>query len=491
MIENTPNINEAESRRIKHRQICELGIDPYPSNVRRDMAISDTTSKTGQKVWVVGKIIALRNHGGSGFADIADESGKIQLLIGSDIVGAEKYRFYKGAIDVGDYLNVYGELFITKTGEPTVRVEKLTLLSKSLLPLPSKWSGLKDTESRYRKRYLDFLINPETKKNIALRANIISELRKFMENNRFIEVETPILQPIPGGAAAKPFITRYNILDQDFYLRIAPELYLKRMIVGGFEKIFEIGRVFRNEGLSHMHNPEFTIFEFYWAYKNYTDLMDFTEMMISSVLKKIVSGSSLVYQNKKINFEPPYKKITFTKLIQKDCGIDIDKFRDVESLRIEIAKKGIILEKDITVWPKMVDELYKKVSRPKIIEPTFVTDHPVELSPLAKANDKNQKVAQRFQLVCGGGIELVNAYSELNDPFDQKKRFEEQAKLRNEGWDESQMVDENFVDALSYGMPPTAGWGMGVDRLVMLLTDNYSIKEIIPFPTLKKIQEET
>jgi len=488
MIDDTPYIKEAESRRIKHKRICELGQNPYPSHVRRDMQIFDATSKTGRKIWLVGKVVALRHHGGSGFTDIVDESGKIQLFIKSDIVGADKFSFYKNLIDVGDYLNVYGEIFVTKTGEHTVKVERLILLSKSLLPLPSKWSGLKDIDARYRKRYLDFLINPEAKKNIVLRANIISELRKFMEINGFIEVETPILQPIPGGAAAKPFVTRYNILDQDFYLRIAPELYLKRMIVGGFEKIFEIGRVFRNEGLSHMHNPEFTIFEFYWAYKNYTDLMDFTETMVSCVVNKIAGNTSLIYQGNKVNFQPPYKRITLAELILKDSAINIEKFRDVESLRIEIAKRGIVLEKDITVWPKMVDELYKKVSRPNIIEPIFVTDHPVELSPLAKTNEEDAKTAQRFQLVCGGGIELVNAYTELNDPLDQKTRFEEQAKLKNEGWDESQLVDENFIDALCYGMPPTAGWGMGVDRLVMLLTDNYSIKEIIPFPTQKKIQ---
>ncbi|HOE74816.1 MAG TPA: lysine--tRNA ligase [bacterium] len=488
----TLNISEAKTRLLKKEAIDKLGVNAYPSKVNRDMPVAEAVSsskKSDTLIWLAGKITSIRSHGKSGFADIQDQSGKIQLYIKQDEVGEKSYSFYTDNIDVGDYINVCGKLFTTKTKEPTLRVEQLILLAKSLKPLPDKWSGLTDTEIRYRKRYLDFLINCRSKENIILRSNIVANLRSFMQENGFIEVETPILQPIPGGASAKPFVTHYNILGQDFYLRIAPELYLKRMIVGGFEKIYEIGKVFRNEGLSHMHNPEFTIFEFYWAYKSYKDLMTFTEEMMSFIINKTLNSDTIKYQGKAISFKPPYPKITLREMILRDSGIDISKHKTLSSLKKVVATKKIELDKHISVWPKMVDELYKKVSRPRIIEPVFVTDHPVELSPLAKSNEINKEVTQRFQLLCAGGIELVNAYTELNDPIDQRRRFEKQAELKEAGWDESQLIDNNFIDALSYGLPPTAGWGMGIDRLVMLLSDNYSIKEVIAFPALKKTRE--
>jgi len=307
-----------------------------------------------------------------------------------------------------------------------------------------------------------------------------------MNKSGFVEVETPVLQMIPGGAAAKPFITHYNILKQDMYLRISPELYLRRMVVGGFEKVFEIGKNFRNEGLSHMHNPEFTMMEFYWAYQDYRGLMEFTQDLISTVIKNTKKSLEVEYQGDIINFAPPYRIVSFRDLVMTDCGIDIFKYPDFDSLKKEVNKKGIELDfKSITVWVKLVDELYKKVSRPKIVEPIFLVDHPIELTPLAKAHDNNPRIAQRFQLVCGKGIELINAYTELNDPLEQEKRFSEQVKMSKQGWDESAMMDQDFVEALKYGLPPTAGWGMGIERIAMLLTDNYSIKEVIPFPTLK------
>jgi len=307
-----------------------------------------------------------------------------------------------------------------------------------------------------------------------------------MNKDGFIEIETPILQPIPGGAAAKPFITHYNILKQDMYLRIAPELYLKRLIVGGFEKVYEIGRNFRNEGLSHMHNPEFTMMEFYWAYKNYLDLMKFTEVLIETTVMQVKKTLKIRYQGNEINLAPPYPRITFDALIEKDCGINIYQYPNFKDLREQVLKKKIDLNfKEIKVWAKLVDELYKKVSRPKIIQPIFIVDHPLALIPLAKAKEDEPQKVQSFQLVLAGGIELVKAYTELNDPLEQERRLREQAKMRKAGYDESEMMDENFIESLKYGLPPTAGWGLGIERLVMLLTDQYSIKEVIPFPTLK------
>jgi lysyl-tRNA synthetase class 2 len=315
---------------------------------------------------------------------------------------------------------------------------------------------------------------------------LIDSLRNFLKKQGFIEVETPILQSIPGGASAKPFVTHFNILKQDMYLRIAPELYLKRLVVGGFEKVFEIGRQFRNEGLSHMHNPEFTSLEFYWAYQDYESLMKFTEELISTAVKESSGSFKVNYQGDELNFAPPYPRITFDALIEKDCGINIYQYPDFEDLKKEVIKQKIDLNfKDIKVWPKLVDELYKKVSRPKIIQPIFVIDHPLVLVPLAKAKEDDPMKSQTFQLVCAGGIELLKAYTEQNDPKEQEERFKEQVKLSKAGWDESNMMDENFIEALKYGLPPTAGWGMGIERFAMILTNQYSIKEVIPFPTLK------
>jgi lysyl-tRNA synthetase class 2 len=476
---------ESLSRLEKLEQIKKSGKDPYPSSVHKNSNIKDARNKEGEKVTVAGKLFSVRSHGKSAFMDLRDESGSIQLYFKTDVLGEDKYNFI-GLLDSGDYIEASGEVFTTRAGEITVKVEDFLLLSKTLLPVPDSWYGLKDVETRYRKRYLDTLINEQVKEALKKRSKIINNLRNFMGKNGFTEVETPVLQMIPGGAAAKPFITHYNILKQDMYLRISPELYLKRMVVGGFEKVFEIGKNFRNEGLSHMHNPEFTMMEFYWAYQDYRGLMEFTQELISTVIKNIKGSLKVEYQGDIIDFAPPYEVISFKDLVLKDCGIDIFEYPDFISLKKEVIKKGIDLDfKSITVWAKLVDELYKKVSRPKIVEPIFLVDHPIELTPLAKAHDDNSRTAQRFQLVCGKGIELVNAYTELNDPLEQEKRFLDQAKMSKQGWDESAMMDRDFVEALKYGLPPTAGWGMGIERFAMLLTNNYSIKEVIPFPTLK------
>jgi len=478
--------NEAVTRKEKLQEIINLGIDPYPATSNEKTHISAVLQNIGDKFWVAGRITSIRGHGKSTFADITDDTGKIQAYFKLDQIDEEKYDFLN-LLDEGDIVEVFGEVFVTKMGETSIKVEQYTLLSKSLLPIPNQWYGLKDIEARYRKRTLDFITNQNSKEIIKIRSKTISILRKLMEKEGFIEVETPILQPIPGGAAAKPFVTHYNILEHDFYLRIAPELYLKRLVAGGFEKVFEIGRTFRNEGLSHMHNPEFTMFEFYWAYKDYNDLMKFTQLLIPETIKEVIGSLKVKYQNTEINFTPPYPTVTLKELILKDSGIDIDKINDFEPLKTEIATKQIKIDMtNITVWSKLVDELYKKVSRPKIIQPTFVINQPIEIVPLAKANGQQ---AQMFQLVVGYGIELIKAYSELNNPIEQEKRMKDQMEMRKAGFEEGERLDKNYIESLSYGMPPTAGWGMGIDRFLMLLTNQYSIKEVIPFPTLRPENE--
>ena len=481
------NKKERESRQDKLDAIVKSGINPYPSKTNRNSTIKEAKKSSKDGLIIAGKIVSVRSHGKSTFIDLQDESDLIQVYFKLDTLGEEKYLFLKN-IEVGDYIEARGGVFKTKTGELTLAAKDYSILSKSLLPVPDKWYGLKDTEIRYRKRYLDLIMNPEVKKNIETKSKVISSLRDFMQDNGFVEVETPILQAIPGGASAKPFITKYNILKQDMYLRIAPELFLKRLIVGGFEKVFEIGRQFRNEGLSHMHNPEFTSIEFYWAYQDYEGLMKFTEELVNTLVKDVAGKSKITYQKNELNFAPPYPRITFDALIEKDCGINIYKYPTFTGLKREIKKKKIVLEmKNIKVWPKLVDELYKKVSRPKIIQPTFVIDHPLVLVPLAKAKEDEPQKSQTFQLVCGGGFEILKAYTEQNDPKEQEARFKEQVKLSKAGWEEGNMMDSDFVEALKYGLPPTAGWGMGIERMTMILTDQHSIKEVIAFPALKNL----
>lgn len=481
--------SEAEIRLEKLAILREKGVNPYPSDIKKEQSISE--AKKLKTASIVGKIVSIRSHGKSTFMDIQDDTDIMQIYFKFDEVGEKQYENLKN-LDTGDYLFAKGDVFTTKSGEITIAAKAYKLVAKSLLPLPDKWSGFKDTEARYRKRYLDMIINPDVKKNLETRSKLVSSLRRFMEENGFIEVETPILQSIPGGAAAKPFITHYNILKQDMFLRIAPELYLKRLVVGGFEKVFEIGKNFRNEGVSHMHNPEFSAMEFYWAYQDYKSLMKFTESLLKKVVKEVNGSLKVKYQDEIIDFTPPYPVITFDELIKKDSGIDIYQFSNFGELKKEVQKKGIELNfKEIKVWAKLVDELYKKVSRPKILQPIFVIDQPLVLTPLAKAKEDDPRKAQRFQLVLANGTELLNAYTELNDPIEQDVRFNEQVAMSKAGWDESSMKDDNFVDALKYGLPPTAGWGMGIERMTMILADQYSIKEVIAFPTLKTLSEET
>jgi len=478
---------ESEIRLDKLRQLKQLGVNPYPSATPRHITIEEAISKQeGAKVAVVGRTTAIRSHGKSTFIDLQENEAKLQLYFKLDQVGEKKYQLIE-LFDHGDYLWVTGELFITKAGELSLKVEDFQMLSKSLLPIPEGWHALEDIETRYRQRALDFKTNPEARRIILTRSKVISTLRHFLERHGFIEINTPVLQPISGGATAKPFITHYKTLDADFYLRISDELYLKRLVVGGFEKVYEIGPDFRNEGLSHMHNPEFTMCEFYWAYQTHEDLMKVTQELVQELVKATHDGKlTLQYQKQKLDFSGQFVVKKYRDLIKAEAHVDIateDTFAKLESA---VKAQHITFEnQNIKVWSELVDELFKKVVRPKIVAPTFVTDYPISTAPLAKSYEQDPTTAQKFQLIVAGGFELVNAYSELNDPLDQESRFKEQTKMRADGWDEAQMMDENYIEALKYGMPPTAGWGMGIDRMVMILTDQHSIKEVIPFPTLR------
>jgi lysyl-tRNA synthetase class 2 len=408
----------------------------------------------------------------------------LQLSFKKNILGDKHYNFFKNLIDLGDFIRVKGTLFTTKVGEKTLEVQSLKLLAKSLLPLPEKWHGLSDVEIRYRKRYLDLIANPEVRVIFKKRSLIIKTIREFLDKEGFIEVETPILQPIPGGAAARPFVTHHNALDIDLYLRIAPELYLKRLIVGGFEKVYEVARCFRNEGIDWAHNPEFTQVEFYQAYADYHDLMKLMEKFFVYLMKKINGGGTkIVYEKNEIDLAPPYERITFRDILMKFGNCDIEQYPDRESMAKKAQELGLeILPSDDR--GKIMDEIFKKIVRPKITKPTFVINYPIELSPLAKKMVEDPRYVERFQLIVSG-VELTNAFSELNDPIDQRERFVAQQKMREAGDMEAMPIDEDFIEALEHGMPPTAGLGLGIDRLIALLTDSHNIKEVILFPTLK------
>lgn len=497
---NNPAKSEETVRLSKLAEIRRQGIDPYPQLAVSATSIRDLRDKYAEliklksegglrtKEAVVGRLLGWREHGKIVFADLADSTGQIQLFFQMDKLGPAVFERLK-LFDISDLVVVQGSPFVTKAGEFTLKISEIALLAKALAPLPAEHFGLKDTELRYRKRYLDFNLNPASRKTVEIRSKLLTAFRQIMDQAGFLEVETPMLQPIPGGAAAKPFKTRHQALDCDFYLRIAPELYLKRLVIGGFDRVYEIGRAFRNEGISHQHNPEFTIFEFYWAYQDRAGLIKFTEQMISKSVRTITGKSYLEYQGKKIDLKPPYKVWKLADIIKQKTGIDINRHRTIEKLWGEVLHAKVEVQR-VRQWPALVDEIFKKAVRPRIIQPTFIVDHPIELSPLAKKKTGSDDIADRFQLVIAG-LEVVNAYAELNDPIDQQKRFEEQGKLLKAGWEEGQRYDKDFIEALKYGLPPTAGWGMGVDRFVMLLTNQDSIKEVIAFPTLRPEKNQT
>ncbi len=476
----------------KLERLRELGIDPYPARVRRTHAIKEAREAFEQnedfgreKVSLAGRLIAIRNMGGLTFTHIADGTGKIQLMFRRDLLGEEKYNFFLDFFDIGDFIEAHGNIFRTRTGEITLLVEDYRLLAKALHPLPEKWHGLQDVELRYRRRYLDLLANEEVREIFIIRSRIIKAMRQFLDSHGFVEVETPILQPIYGGAAARPFETWYHALESTFYLRISDELYLKRLIVGGFDKVYEIGKDFRNEGVDARHNPEFTMMECYQAYADYNDMMRLTEEMIAYIAREVLGTTTITYAGNRIELSPPWPRATMRELLVKYTGIDFEECRDLESLREAIRTKGLKVDPKPT-WGKQIDELFKEYVEPHLTGPIFVMDYPVEISPLAKRKPDAPHLVERFEGFIGG-MEIANAFSELNDPLDQKERFLEQARAREKGDEETHPLDEDFILALMHGMPPTGGLGIGIDRLTMILTDKQSIREVILFPHLRAL----
>jgi lysyl-tRNA synthetase, class II len=479
-------------RLTKLDELTREGIDPFPSTFPVSHPIGDVIATYGPAdeaglaaaptVAVAGRLISLRGHGKASFAHLQDRTGRIQMYVRLDGVGETVYRLFR-RLDVGDFVGVKGRPFRTKTGELTVQAGDVALLSKSLRPLPDKWHGLSDVEVRYRQRYVDLIANAEVADVFLRRARIIAEMRRFLDVRGFLEVETPMMQSIPGGATARPFITHHNALDLDLYLRIAPELYLKRCVVGGLERVYEINRNFRNEGLSTQHNPEFTMLEFYQAYADYRDLMTLTEELLQQVVRAACGTDTVIYQGQALSFARPYPRLSVEEALVTLGGLRPEDVRTAEELRAAAGARNIPVHPEWG-WAKLLVELFEAVGEARCIQPTFITDFPAELSPLAKARPDDPRYVQRFELYIAG-MEVANAYTELNDPREQRRRFEAQAKAREAGDEEAQHVDEDFLRALEYGLPPTAGEGIGIDRLVMLLTDSASIRDVILFPLLR------
>lgn len=473
----------------KLKELLEKNINPFPYKWNKKDDIKTLQEKYSslkdeeQSDYITqtaGRLISKRRHGKAGFGNISDGTAQMQVYFRLDFLN-DKYELFK-KMDIGDFIGVIGKIFRTRTGELTILAQDIEILSKSLRPLPEKFHGLKDVELRYRKRYLDLMTNDNVKEIFIKRSNIIKSIRSFMDERRFVEVETPILQTVPGGADARPFITHHNALDIDLYLRIAPELYLKRLIIGGFERVFELNRNFRNEGMDKSHNPEFTMLESYAAYWDYNDVMDFTENMIKYVIDNVFDGSLIVNRDgKEFSFKFPFKRISMIDAIKEKSNIDV-----MEKSEAELIKLVSDLGKAKPVSKgKAIEKLFEHFVEPELFEPTFVIDFPKESSPLTKDHRTKKDLVERFELYIAG-MELANAYSELNNPIEQKKRFELQESYREKGDDEAQRLDEDFIEALEYGMPPTGGMGIGIDRLVMILTNAPTIRDVILFPTMKE-----
>lgn len=479
-------------RRDKLDKLVEEGKNPYEV-VKYDkdayaQVIKDNYADYENKeVSLAGRLISKRIMGKASFAHLLDCTGSIQLYVSRDDLGDENYAAFKKT-DIGDIIGIKGVVFTTKMGEISVHCKSVDLLSKSLLPLPEKYHGLKDTDLRYRQRYVDLIANPEVKKTFITRSRIISAVRSFLDAQGFIEVETPILNTIAGGATARPFITHHNTLDIDMYMRIAPELYLKRLIVGGFEKVYELGRNFRNEGMDTRHNPEFTMIEMYQAYTDFRGMMDLTEKIFGHIADTVIGSRKITYQGVEINLESPWERLTMIEAVKKYVGIDFDATEDLDELKSQAKKAGVEFNDDIT-WGKLLYECFDQKVEEKLVQPTFVYDYPVDVSPLAKRKPSDKRMTERFEFFITGK-EFGNAFSELNDPIDQKERFMAQVRQREKGDDEAQMMDEDYVTALMYGMPPTGGLGIGIDRAVMLFTDSASIRDVLLFPTMKPIEKQ-
>ena len=487
-------LNEVLKTRVeKACALLDEGLDLYPNDFRKDTDIKDIWSgfdglddealeNEKELFAIAGRVKAWRSFGKATFFHIQDQTGGIQIFVARDDLGADDYRLFKKT-DIGDVVGVKGTLFRTKTGELTIEAKAFQLLTKSMRPLPEKYHGLKDVETRYRQRYLDLIVTDRTREIFLKRTRIVAALRRFLDERGFMEVETPMMQPIPGGATAKPFTTHHNALDMRLYMRIAPELYLKRLLVGGFEKVYEINRNFRNEGISTQHNPEFTMLEFYWSYADFHDLMDLTEEMFSGVAEEVCGTAQVEYQGQTIDLSTGWKRLPFNQSLHEIGGVDWEVLSDYEALKAMVKAKGEKVVEGEKLG-KLQAKLFDILVEPKLIQPHFIYHYPTDISPLSRRNQDDPSITDRFELFIAGR-EMGNAFSELNDPVDQRNRFEEQVAEKAAGDEEAHHMDEDYVRALEYGMPPAAGEGVGIDRLVMLLTDSASIREVILFPLLK------
>lgn len=473
-------------RREKMAAIAARGIEPFGRKYNFSHHAADVTARyddlEGRTVRLAGRVMAVRGHGKASFAHLMDMSGRVQVYFRQDVLGDAAYGEFE-LLDIGDIIGAEGVVFKTQRGEVSVKVTEFELLAKSLRPLPEKWHGLKDVETRYRQRYLDLIVNPEVRDAFVVRSRVIQALRRYLDNQGYLEVETPMMHPIAGGAAARPFVTHHNALDMKLYMRIAPELYLKRLIVGGFEKVYEINRVFRNEGISIKHNPEFTLLESYQAYADYNDIMALTEQIIAHVAIEVLGTTKITYQGQEIDLTPPWPRVSMTEAIQKYAGVDFAAVKTVAEARAIAERLGVKYEAKQGVGA-ILNNVFEEVAEKHLVQPTFITGHPTEISPLAKRNKDNPDITDRFEAFIFAR-EIANGFSELNDPIDQKERFLGQVAQRESGDDEAHMMDEDYVTALEFGMPPTGGLGIGVDRLVMFFTDNYSIRDVILFPHMR------
>ncbi|EAI1055657.1 lysine--tRNA ligase [Campylobacter coli] len=493
--------NILEQQRIqKASELKNAGVNPYPHFLVKELSLADfkskfayifdTENKRDESVSSVvsGRLKLLRIAGKSIFANIEDENENLQIYFSKDSLGEEKFNLFKKNLEVGDIILAKGFPFVTKTGEFSLHASEITLATKSIVPLPEKYHGLTDIEQRYRKRYVDMIMNAEVRKDFLTRSKVVSLIRHFFEEKGFLEVETPMMHPIAGGANAKPFVTFHNSLGVERFLRIAPELYLKRLVVGGFEAVFEINRCFRNEGMDLTHNPEFTTIEFYWAYHNYKDLMDLTEELFALLLEKLQLGKIIEFDGQKVDFSKPFERITYKDALKKYGALSNEIIENKDKILEKLKKDGFEANDKLDLG-HLQAELFDNYVESKLIDPTFVTDFPISISPLSRRSDSNPEIAERFELfVCGR--ELANGFNELNDPLDQYERFLKQIEAKNAGDEEACEMDEDFVNALGYGMPPTAGQGIGIDRLVMLLTNKKSIRDVILFPAMRPLKSE-
>lgn len=473
-------------RREKLGKLREMGVQPfehqYPVDTHSTDILEHFEEYEGKTVHIAGRLMALRGHGKTAFIHLADELGRVQVYFRKDVLGDRAFEIFD-LLDIGDILGVEGEVFRTQKGEISVRAESFKLLSKSLRPLPEKWHGLKDVETKYRQRYLDLIMHQDVKDRFKLRSKILTAVRNILEEDGYLEVETPTLQPIAGGAAARPFVTHHNTLDMDLYMRIAPELYLKRLIVGGLERVYEMGKNFRNEGISIKHNPEFTAIEMYRAYANYEDMIELTENVVSGVAQRVLGTQKIIYEGTEIDLTAPWRRMTMEEAVLEYGKVDFSKVTTVEEAQALAKEHHVSFENHWGIGG-ILNAFFEEFAESHLIQPTFVIGHPKEISPLSKSNDENPERTDRFEAFIYGR-EIANGFSELNDPIDQKERFQAQCDQRDSGDDEAHMMDEDFVTALEFGLPPTGGLGIGIDRLIMFLTNSSSIRDILLFPHMR------